>query len=1112
MTIPSIAFHRAIRLTAGAAACCTMLCLLFSAAAFAEEVAAPGWEVIGRTIPTSLPPGGEGAIRLSVLNLGAGEPAPGTILTDTLPEGLTAKSATMISEWGNPRAVVGCATVQATRVTCEVPTEFPGGGSRWREREPPLEIYIRVSVAAGASSRASDDVTVTGGGALTVAHASVPVIYGASAPAAGFANLDAWLTNADGTVDTQVGSHPYEMTIAFAFNSVFIGKVPARIEAGTEQPTGGDIRNLNINLPPGIVGDTLAVPRCARAVFDESGESGSGEHCPPGSQVGEDYVSATGGGEFNFGVYNLVPPPGVAAQFAFKYGSVTVLINSSVRTGGDNGITTHVSNFPQQTVTWSDTTIWGVPDSEAHRFLRVGAGCPENSYEVGCPAGAPEKPLLTLPTSCGAPPEFSVEMLGTWEDENYVAPLAKVLMHNNEGTPIGFTGCEKLGPFSPQIAIAPETSYADTPAGLTVALKMPPPQEGSSPYEELASPGLKDTTVVLPEGVVINPGQATGLVACEPSQEALGTLPDGEVNEGPPSCPEASKVGTDEMSTPLLSSALKGNVYILQKNPPEMELLVSASGDGLNLKLVGQVHLDAQTGQLTTTFANTPDLPFTEFKLSFSGGARAALATPTRCGSYQSSVDFTPWSSPLTADALGTSGFAISGGPEGSACAWPMAFGPSLAAGSTSDSAGAYTGFSMLLTRADGQQRIGSLQFKTPPGLLGMISRVGLCGEPQAASGACPESSQIGHTVATSGPGPYPFEVPQAGGPPAPIYLTGPYQGAPYGLSIVVPVVAGPFNLGTVVVRAKIEVDPHTSQLTVTTGELPRILDGIPTDLREIDAVVDRPGFMFNPTDCAPLSFSGSATSLEGASAPLSSRFQVGSCQALGFKPAFTVSTSGKTSRADGASLTAKIVYPSGGPGAGQATSQANIRSVKVDLPKQLPSRLTTLQKACPVGTFDVNPAGCPAASIVGHAKAVTPLLAASLEGPAYFVSHGGAKFPELIVVLQGDNVTVDVASETFISKAGITSSTFREVPDVPISTFELTLPQGRYSALAANGSLCKSRLAMPTAFVGQDGAVIHESTKIGVSGCPHARLKKKATKHKPRHRAKRARQHRVKA
>ena len=547
---------------------------------------------------------------------------------------------------------------------------------------------------------------------------------------------------------------------------------------------------------------------------------------------------------------------------------------------------------------------------------------------------------------------------------------------------------------------------------------------------------------------------------------------------------------------------------MLQSNPPELKLLVAASGDGVNLKLVGTVHLNEATGQLVTTFDETPDAPLNEFKLAFSGGAQAALVTPPTCRVYSSQTDFTPWSSPFTEDALQEASFGIDTGPAGAPCANPLPFAPTLTAGSSTDQAGGYTSFSLLLQRGDGQQRMSSLSFKAPEGLSGMIASVPLCGEAQANAGTCSSASQIGHAVVGAGPGPYPFYIPQQGAPPAAIYLTGPYEGAPFGLSIVTPVVAGPFNLGTNVVRAKIEIDPHTAQITVTTDasgphSIPTILDGIPTDIRSIDTVIDRPGFMFNPTNCNPQEFAGTAHSAEGASAPIGTHFQMGSCQALKFAPDFKVSTAGKASKAQGASLTADIVYPTGPLGANQASSQSNIASVKVDLPKQLPSRLTTLQKACTSAQFEANPAGCPAASVVGHAKVITPILPVPLEGPAFFVSHGGEAFPSLEVMLQGYGVTVELVGSTFISKAGITSSTFKSTPDVPFSSFELTLPRGKYSALTANVppkdnySLCGQKLVMPTAFTAQDGAVIHQSTPVTVTGCPKAKKAKKPKKKK---------------
>jgi len=736
-----------------------------------------------------------------------------------------------------------------------------------------------------------------------------------------------------------------------------------------------------------------------------------------------------------------------------------------------------IDNILQSQITFNTITIWGEPGDPSHDFQREGRNEGGVGTEYGLKSDIARVPFLTLPTACEGPQAFTAST-EPWANEGITAPLSETsfISHENAGLEVGITGCDHLD-FNPSVSVTPDTSQAETPAGYTVEVKVP--QEGLTAVEGLTTANIKDTTVTLPEGVAINPGQARGLQTCSQAQSAVGT-------EGEPSCPSASQVGTDQIATPLLPNKLEGDVYVLDSNPPNLKLLVAASGEGVNLKLVGDVHLDEQTGRLTTTFTETPELPFTTFRLSFSGGAQAALYTPARCGSYQTTSDFTPWSTPSVADAFPSSEFVINSGAGGSSCEAP-GFAPVLTAGSTTDQAGGFTDFSLLLTRADGSQRIEKLQFKAPKGLVGMLSKVPLCEEPQAAAGTCPAASQIGHTTVEAGPGSAPLVIPEPGQAPAPIYLTGGYKGAPYGLSIVVPVLAGPFNLGTVVVRASIAVDPHTTQLTITTDPLPSIIDGVPTDLRTINAVIDKPGFMINPTNCEAQSFSGTATSTEGASAAISSPFGMGSCRSLEFKPKFTVSIPGHASKALGEGLTAKLSYPDVAQG-----TDADVSRVKVDLPIQLPSQLKTLQKACLAATFEANPANCPEQSIVGHAKVTTPLLPVPLTGPAYFVSHAGEEFPSLTLVLQGYGVTVDLVGSTFISKAGVTSTTFKSTPDVPFNTFELTLPQGKYAALGVNlpakdnYDYCGQKLVMPTELIGQNGAEIHQSTPISIEGCPN--------------------------
>lgn len=1064
---------------------CAIAGVASTSAQAASVTAAPGWEVNPMAYPSVLPPGKQGYLLLMVYNVGKADSSGPVTVTDTLPAGVTATEAGYKAEPFTNSALEGglgegkqwdCSVgsvVKCTNDEANLPSIRAG------ETE---FVAIAVQVSPSASGSATNEVTVAGGGAHNPADVSSTIQFGGlTAPTFGFQRADGWFSNADGTLDTQAGSHPYSLTVSLSLNNT--GLNPA-----------GEPRNIDVGLPRGLIGNPTALPRCTSAEL-------TAQLCPPDTQVGVDRVGIGGLTPFffeegesppieEFGqdfiiaaqlpVYNMVPPPGVPAQLAFSLAGLGTRINTKVRSGSDYGISAVVDNIIQTQITFDTITVWGVPGDPSHDYQREGRSSEEKSVEIGIPSQIAETPFLTLPTACEGPQTFTASTT-PWASGGIqgASDEATFLSHENSGLPLGVTGCDHLS-FNPAISISPDTSDAETPAGLTVELKTP--QEGLSAVEGLATSNIKDTTVTLPEGVAINPGQAHGLQTCSTAQSAVGT-------EAAPSCPNASKVGTDEIETPLLFHSLKGNVYVLDSNPPNLKLLVAASGEGVNLKLVGDVHLDESTGRLTTTFKETPELPFTTFRLSFSGGAQAALYTPAKCGSYSTSSDFTPWSTPSVADAFPSSEFAIDHGPNGSACA-PQGFAPVLTAGSTTDQAAGYTNFSLLLTRADGQQRISTLQFKTPEGLLGMISKVPLCEEPDAARGTCPAASQIGHTTVEAGPGPYPLVIPEPGQAPAPIYLTGGYKGAPYGLSIAVPVIAGPFNLGTVVVRASIAVDPHTAQLTITTDPLPSILDGVPTDLRAINAVVDKPGFMFNPSNCEPKSFGGTATSTEGTAAPIASSFQVGSCRSLAFKPDFKVSTQAQSTRTNGASLDAKIVYPTTAPGANQSSSQASIKTVKVELPRQLPSRLTTLQKACLAKVFEEDPTKCPKESLVGSATAVTPVLPVPLNGPAYFVSHGGEAFPSLIIVLKGYGVTVDLVGTTFISKAGITSSTFKQVPDVPITSFELKLPQGPFSALganlpeSANGNFCGQKLAMPTVFTGQNGAVIEQSTPIAVLGC----------------------------
>jgi hypothetical protein len=666
---------------------------------------------------------------------------------------------------------------------------------------------------------------------------------------------------------------------------------------------------------------------------------------------------------------------------------------------------------------------------------------------------------------------------------------------------------------------------ASTPTGLTVDLHIPQ-DEGLVPTG-LAESDAKSVTVALPEGVTVSPAAADGLLACTDVAES-GRL-EGEIalnSAEAVTCPNASKVATVTIKTPLLPDPLEGAFYLAAQNLNPfgsllaMYVVAEDPKAGVLVKLAGEARLNETTGQLVSKF-ETPQLPFEDGIFHFFGGARAPLSTPPLCKGhpeeggqpaeegYKTTAVITPWSG--NAPEEPTSEFDITSGPNGGPCPngrpfspslAQLPFAPSLTGGTTNIQAGAFSPFTMTMSREDGNQDLRSVKLRMPPGLSALIAGVTPCGEEQANAGTCGPESEIGETTVSVGLGGDPYSV--KGGR---VYLTGPYQGAPFGLSIVNPAKAGPFDLehdtanpnqdpacDCLVVRAKIEVDPTTADVTVSTEPegpyaIPHILDGIPLQIKHVNVTVNRPGFTFNPTDCDPLGLSGTLASTEGATSTISVPFQVTNCAALAFKPKFSVSTSAHTSRKNGASLDVKLTYPNTPQG-----TETNIAKAKVQLPKRLPSRLKTLQKACTEQVFAANPAGCPPQSRVGMATAKSPLLPVTLSGPVYFVSHGGAKFPELVVVLQGDNVTIDLHGETFISKKGITTSTFATVPDVPVSSFELKLPEGPYSALAATGNLCKGKLALPTEFVAHDGAVIQQNTRIAVTGCPK-KVKHKAKK-----------------
>jgi hypothetical protein len=902
-------------------------------------------------------------------------------------------------------------------------------------------------------------------------------------------------------LSTQAGAHPFDITTSFKLNLDPEGVLMGRELAGEYYA-----KDISADLPSGFAGSIVSVPQCR--VIDIEGHG-----CPTSSQVGVATVYKDTAGTYDafqmVPVYNMVPGDGGLAELAFHVLSAVQPILVTSRTDGDYGLVAQTTNIAEFVpFAGLNITLWGVPADARHdaeRFLpEKGVACifcatnglPGNANGDPLSDSAPPTAFLTNPTKCGPGSEYDAKFIGdSWRHPGLFEPFdgRPLLSDPNWQTvttsmyPAGVTGCNKLA-FNPSLNVAPDTSQADSPSGYGVDLHVP---QSVAP-NDLATPALDNAVATLPQGLAINPGAADGLQACTDNGADPPGSPGNEIGLGSaaqPTCPHASQVGMVELTTPALPDVLQGEAYLsIDHSGNNYAVFVVIRGDGLLVKLKATVVANPVTGQLTTSFLNNPELPFTDFVLRFYGGPRAVLVNPSACGPATTTIDLTPWSAGPggTGDATPSSSFDVSFDGLGAPCPVPQPFVPFFTAGTTSIQAGGYSPFSATFSRNDADQRIDHAQVKTPAGLLGTLANVPLCGEPQASAGTCSAASQIGHVTVGVGSGAAPLYLPIPGQPEQPVYLTGPYRGAPFGLSFVIPAIAGPYNLGTVVVRAAINVDPHTAALTVTSDPLPTIIDGVPIQVKTVNVLIDRPNFVFNPTNCGPLSIGGSVTSREGSTASFSSPFQVTGCGDLRFKPRFTVSTSGRTSKASGASLDARVRFPKGALG-----TQANIAKVKVNLPKQLPSRLTTLQKACPATTFEANAADCPAPSVIGVVKAVTPTLPDVLTGPVYFVSHGGAAFPDLVIVLQGDGVRVDLTAATFINKAGITSSTFRTIPDVPVSSFELYLPQGPYSALTANRNLCASKLVMPTVFTAQNGAVFRQSTRIAVTGCPNAKARR---------------------
>ncbi len=887
---------------------------------------------------------------------------------------------------------------------------------------------------------------------------------------------------------TQAAGHPDFGITDFEF--------PSHEVAPFDDEPEGKVKDVRVDLPAGLAVNPEATETCSEAQLDEF-------KCPSGSQVGVD--EATGTASLlksllslnatvteEFPVYNMARKPGEPARFGVEVNSPTLELLA--KTGNDirgqiyleGGISWH-----QEAPTSEDS---GVESGDYHEYFKI-QNIPQQPELIesrlifwGIPQEhqksptSPPRAFITLPSTCSSKPVTHLHV-DSYEDPGDFGA------YENQA-PVTATGCNALA-FHPALSLAPETTQSDLPDGITGTLHVPQTTDEPSKPD---SPDVQSAEVTLPEGMTLNPSAAHELEACGDEQFAGG------------SCAASSQVGSFSVNAPgIPDGALAGGVYVAAPVPgkgPEtgeqfrIFLLGEAVQYGVGLRLEGRVSASATTGRLTATFANAPQVPVEDLTLHFRSGPRTPLANPLACGAAVPAAAITPYGGEPAA-AAAASGFVVDANGAGGACpaTLPFSLTQSLVPQSPAQ-AGAYGPSSFSLARADGQQYLSKIATTLPAGLVGAIPSVPLCSEAAANAGTCAASSRIGTVTVAAGSGAEPYDFTGRA------YLTGPYGGAPYGLSVVVPAVAGPYDLGQVVTRAALSVGTYSGRITVT-STLPSIVGGVPLRLRSLDVDVNRPNFLINPTSCALLAAESALTSTLGVGQSLSSPFQVGGCGALPFKPSLKVSSGAKTSKLGGASFDVKLTQPA---------HQANIRELQVQLPKQLVARLTTLQKACPAQTFEAGPppGGCKASSIVGHVTVTTPVLPDKLIGTAYFVSHGSEAFPDLELVLNGDGVTVVLVGHTHIARSSITTSTFEDLPDVPVSSVAVTLPVGRNSALSANlsprGSLCRVKLLAPATIVAQDGARITQRLRIGVSGC-HVKARHKR-KGKHRHVRAHARRH----
>ena len=848
---------------------------------------------------------------------------------------------------------------------------------------------------------------------------------------------------------TQAGAHT-DLTTAFTIATDPASETDSH---GYKAPYART-KDLIVNLPPGLIGNPNSVAQCTAAQFSTAFSGGG---CPNASQVGVVRFSLY---QFNQAafyepVYNMVPPGegDTVARLGVYAASLPTFINISVRSEDDYGLTATLEGLnASAALITARTTIWGVPAAPEHDRERQTPSEAFNgvSESPPKPPGGDPAPFLSNPTRCGVPQQVSV-LSDSYQLPGQFAPPAIAPLPTIDG-------CDEIE-FHPSLAVTPTSHEAAAPSGLDASLIMPQ----NETVEGLATSQLRDAIVRLPQGMTIAAGAADGLAACSEQQVGYKTRTSAH-------CPGAAKIGSVEIDVPALPRILHGSIFQRTPEPGHLFRIWLVSDElGLHLKVPGEIQLDPLTGQVTSLFLDTPQAPVRSFDLHFKSGSRAPLANPGSCGIYQTHFELAPWSgSPAV---VGDAPMTIDQGCGGGG------FSPQLSAGTLDPTAGAYSPFVLSLSRQPGEQNVSSLNVSMPPGLLAKLAGVAVCAEGSARTGACPAGSQVGTTTVASGPGSSPLWIPQPGKDPTAVYLSGPYRGAPYSLTVKVPAQAGPFDLGTVVTRAGIYVDPETTQVTVKSDPLPQILEGVPVTYRTIRVDVNRPGFTLNPTSCAAMSVDARVVSAEGAVANPSSPFQAASCGSLRFHPRLSLSLAGSTKRRGHPALRAELRATPG---------DANIAKAVVALPHSEFLAQEHIRTICTRVQFAAGT--CPAGAVYGHARAISPLLDQPLEGPVYLRSSSNP-LPDLVADLNGP-IPIVLVGRIDSFKGGLRSS-FDMVPDAPVSKFVLSMRGGQKGLLVNSRNLCTSINRASVSLVAQSGKAVLQRPALRV-GCSKNKKKRR--------------------